>query len=657
MSGSWNVELTSGAISALRSLPREQQALVAARIDHLVEHGLPPALRGADAQAGAVGLPVGGHTLVCIEEPAYRTIYVLGLRQERVPLGHTLGGLLRHALPRGVDDWMRRGGGDMSIGRDFRFAIRSLRRSPGFTLVAVLTLALGIGATAAIFSVAEGVLLAPLPYEEPDEVVTLWTSWDNFPDKTWVSIPEFQLFRQENRTLDDLALYGTTRATFTSVDRPEQIRAAFVTPNTFGVLGVSPPLGRVFTWEEAETEVPVVLLAHDTWQRRHGGDPAIVGTDIELNGSSSQVIGVLPEGFALPTDYGATTHSEVFYPLFVDIESPAPDLGTGGSHGYYGIGRMRDGTTIEEARSDFARIMAQVEPQGLYSPERRFTPRLFPAKSDIVGSARAAILVLLGAVGFVLLIACGNVANLLLSRSEARLREVGVRAAMGAGRGVILRQLLVESLVLAGVAGLIGTGLAAAGLDALLSIDPGAVPRSANVSLNGTVLLFTLLVTLLTALVFGGIPAWRVAHAGVSEVLHEGGRGTAASRRSSRMQRLLVASQMAMAVILLTGSGLMIKTFVALVRIDPGFGNEDVLTVRVSAPSASYPDAASVARFYEELLRRVRDLPGVRVAGAARLLPLASTMGDSFFRPVGYEPGPNESTQGDWQWATPGYFE
>ena len=545
----------------------------------------------------------------------------------------------------------------MAITRDLKYAARSLRRSPGFAATSLLTLALGIGSATAIFSVANGVLLAPLPYEEPDEIVTLWTSWDNFPDKTWVSIPEYQLFHQENRTLDDLALYGGGRTSFTSVDNPEEVGAASITPNTLAVLGVAPTLGRTFTWEESETSVNVVLMAHETWQRRHGSDPSVVGTDVELDGALQTVVGILPEGFRLPTDFTDPTPAEVYYPLYVDLESPAPELGSGGNHGWYGVGRMRDGVTLGQVRSDFGRIMAQVEPQGLYSLERRFTPRLFLAKNDIVGPARGTIFVLLGAVGLVLLIACGNVANLLLSRAEVRTGEVAVRTALGAGRSVILRQLLVESVVLATGAGVVGLGLAKVGVAALLAIDPDAVPRSTDVTLDGTVMLFTLAISLGTALLFGGAPAWRVSRAGVAETLHEGGRSRGSGRRANRVQRLLVASQMAMAVILLTGSGLMIKTFVGLLSIDPGFGAENVLTARVTTPSGNYADHVAVGGFYDELMRRVREIPGVRNAGAARLLPLASTIGDSFLRPVGYEPEPNESTSGDWQWARPGYFE
>jgi predicted permease len=540
---------------------------------------------------------------------------------------------------------------------ELKYALRSRLRAPGFSATAVLTLALGIGAATAVFSVANGVLLRPLPYADPDEVVTVWASWDNFPDKTWLSVPEYQLLHQESRTLVDLALYGTSTTSFTSVEAPEQVGSAVVTPNLFELLGVAPVTGRTFGWGEARDGTPGVVLAHDLWERRYGGDPAIVGRDVELNGAMTPVLGVLPEGFALPVDFAASAVAEVYYPYWVDLESPAPDLGGGGSHGSYGVARLREGATVEAVRADFERVMAQVEPVGLYSPERRFTLRVYSAEADIVGSARATLLVLLGAVGLVLLIACGNVANLLLARSETRAGEVAVRTALGAGHWRIVRQLLTESAVVAVAAGVLGFALAAVGVDALLAIDPEAVPRATSVRMDGAVAAFTMAVSLLTVLVFGAVPALRVARSGLGARLRRGGRGGLQGAPSDRVQRLLVASQMAMAVILLAGSGLMMRSFVGLLRIDPGFEGGDVLTLRLAASAGRYADAPAVARFYEELLERVRRVPGVTSAGAARLLPLASTMGDSFFRPVGYEPAPNEGTQGDWQWATPGYLE
>ena len=651
----WSVELTNSAVAALWALPRPERARVAVRIDQLAAWGLPPA-RADGVDGAAVEIQAGEQLLACLQDTAARRIVIVSLRSSRAVPALRARRILHRALARWLDD-SRGGDGMGSFVQDLRFALRSLRRSPGFTLAAVLTLALGIGATAAIFSVANGVLLRPLPYAEPDEVVTVWASWADFPDKTWLSVPEYQLFHQENRTLEDVAIYATSSANFTSVDSPERVGAAFVTPNLFELLGVAPAVGRVFTWDEAQETNPGVLIAHDTWMRRHGGDASVVETGVELDGRLTPVLGVLPEGFVLPVDFASASPSEVFFPAYVDLESPAPDLDGGGSHGFYGVARLRDGGTVEQARADLERIMAQVEPVGLYSPERRFTPRVFAAKADIVGSAGTTILVLLGAVGFVLLIACGNVANLLLARSEARAGEVAVRAALGAGRRRILRQLMTESMVLALAGGAIGLVLAFAGMEALLSIDPNAVPRSGSVGLDATVALFTLGVSLATATIFGAVPALRVARSGVGATLHEAGRGAQRGAGSNRLRGLLVATQLAMAVILLTGSVLMMRSFVSLLRIDTGFRAGDVLTMRVTAAQGRYPDGEAVARFYDELLDRVREIPGVRGAAAVRLLPLASTMGDSFFRPVGYEPGPNEATQGDWQWVAPGYFE
>jgi putative ABC transport system permease protein len=541
--------------------------------------------------------------------------------------------------------------------QDLKFALRWLARSPGFTIAAVLTLGLGIGASIAIFSVAYGVLLRPLPYAEPGNVVTLWTSWDNFPDRTWLSVPEYQLFHQENRTLEDLALYSTSSASFTSVDSPERVGAASVTPNAFDVLGVAPVVGRVFSWQEARERSSGVLLSYEAWMRRYGGDASVVGQSVELDGELTSVVGVLPQGFALPAEAGTTSAAEVYYPLYVDIESPAPDLGTGGSHGFYGVGRLRGGATVADFQADLDRIMAAIPHVGLYSAERRFRPRAFAAADDVVGSARSTILVLIGAVSLLLLIACGNAASLLLSKSEARTGELSVRRALGAGSGRIVRQLLTESLVLAGAASLLGLGLAFVAVHTLLAVDPNAVPRAASVRLDGTVVVFTLTVTLATATLFGLVPTLGSAFAGRQERLRSRVRGASQDRRSRRIQSVLVASQMAMSVILLTAAGLTMRSFVTLLAVDTGMAPGEVLTTRITAAAARYPDGDAITRFYDEVLGRIGRIPGVRSAAAVRLLPLASTMGDAFFRPIGYQPGPNESTQGDWQWVTPGYFE
>jgi len=647
----WRIELSRAAVRTLRSLPRKDQRIIAHRIRHMEEAGVPPRAR----REGEAHLVLAGeHILVCLETPGSGTrgsvILVVTLRPG--------AGLAPTGLRQLVKQWLLTlvsGGWMETLAQDVRFALRSLKKSPGFSSVAILTLALGIGSATAIFSVANGVLLKPLPYEDPREVVTVWASWDNFPDKTWLSVPEFQLYHQENRVFEDMALYGRSTATFTDPQNPEQVGSAMFTPNLFGVLGVEPILGRVPTWEEARDSAPPIMIGYGAWQRRWGGDPDLLGSTVEVDGSLMPVVGILPGGFTLPVDYSASNVSEIFVPGYVDLESPAPPLGSGGSHGYFAVARLLEGVTVEEARSDLQRVQARVEPNGLYAPERRFTPRVFAAVQDIVGGARGTILLLMGAVGFVLLIACGNVANLLLARGEGRMTEVAVRSAVGAGRGRILRQLLTENGILALLGGGLGVVLAHLGVQALLRIDPDAVPRAAAVTTDVLVLGFALAASLVTAVLFGALPALRVFQRRRGASLHLGARG--AGGVSTRLQGFLVAFQMAMAVVLLMGSGLMIRTFLNLLEVNPGFRPERVLTAQVTVPSGSYPTTEEVVGFYRELLRTLREIPGVEAAGAARLLPLASTMGDAGVRVDGYVPAPAESMQAEWQYVTPGYLE
>lgn len=649
---SWTVELSRHAVSALRALPREEQRRVAERVTHLEAAGPPPALEGD----GLMEIPAGDQVLLCVTDAEARRLVVMTLQPARATAGRAVVGLLRRMASAWVE--LKGGGGGMgTLVQDLTFALRSLRKAPGFSVVAVLTLALGIGAATAIFSVANGVLLTPLPYGDPGRVVTVWASWNNFPDKTWVSIGEYQAWVQDSRSFDDLALYQTGSVSFTDPESPERVGLAAVTPNTFEVLQVTPVVGRWFTWEEAQGEQPLAVLGYDVWQRRFAGDPSLVGRTVDLNGTPWTVVGVLPRGFVLPVDYASPSVSEVFQPLFVDREATDPVATNGGNHGSYVVGRLAPGVTVAEARVDLERQAAAWVAEGAREAQMEFVPKVFLAKDDIVGTARRTILVLLGAVGFVLLIACGNVANLLLSRSEARGREIAVRAALGAGRYRLVRQLLTESLVLSLLGGLLGLGVAALGIRTLLAVDPTAVPRADGVGMDGLVLTFTLGASILTAILFGLMPALRLSAGKVGATLTDGARGAGAGARSNRTQGLLVAAQMAMAVLLLTGSGLMIRTFVRLLAVDPGFRAENVLTMRITAPGAAYPDNVAVAGFYEELLRRIRELPEVNAAGAARLLPLASQMGDAGVMVDGYVRGENESTQGEWQWVTPGYLE
>lgn len=649
---SWRIELSRPAVRALRGLPRDEQRRVAERLRQIEEAGPPPAAEGESP----IEIPAGDQCLVCVEDAVNRLLLVVTIRPAEARAGRAVADLLRRLFRSRVDFGAGRGGME-ALSQDLGFALRALRKAPGFSAVAVLTLALGIGAATAIFSVANGVLLAPLPYDDPDRVVTVWASWVNFPDKTWVSLGEYQAWVRDSRSFDGLALYSTGSANFTDPESPERVGAAGVTPNTFAVLGVAPVLGRVFTWEEARAEAPLVVLGHDVWQRRFDGDRGLVGRPVDIDGVRRTVLGVLPEGFVLPTDYGSPIVSEIFVPQWVDLDAPDPVRTNGGDHGFYSVGRLKQGVTVEEARADLVKQAERWVADGARQAEMRFVPRVYGAKDDILGAARDTILVLLAAVAFVLLIACGNVANLLLSRSDARAREIAVRAALGAGRLRLVRQLLTESLLLSLLGGVLGFALAALGIRSLLAVDPSAVPRAGNVQMSGAVLAFTLGAAVLTAVLFGLFPALRVSRGGAGRTLTDGARGAGAGARSNHTQGLLVAAQMAMAVLLLTGSGLMIRTFVRLLAVDPGFRAEHVLTMRLTAPAASYPDGSATARFYEELLQRIRELPEVSDAGAARLLPLASQMGDAGVRVEGYVPADNESTQGEWQFVTPRYLE
>jgi putative ABC transport system permease protein len=651
----WHVELSRPAVAALRGLPRTEQEIIARRIRDLEEAGLPPAA-GSARPHEARAVPAGDGVLMCVEDAVGKRIVVVTWQ----PRVSGAGTLVAHAVRRMAGRWMaipRGGAGVETLIQDLRFAGRSLRRVPGFTIVAMLTLALGIGAAGAVFSVAKGVLFRPLPYASPDRVVTVWSSWVDFPDKTWVSLGEYQAYVQDSHSFQDLALYFTGSVNFTDPDNPERVHAAGVTPNTFAVLGVNPVVGRLFNWEEAKAEAPVVVLGFDVWQRRFGGDPLVVGRSVEIDGTTETVIGVMPKGFMLPVDFADASPTQVYEPQYVDRDAPDPIRTNGGNHGWYSVGRLAPGVSVPQARADLVHLADRWVTEGARQASMRFVPRVYAAKDDIVGSARRTILVLLGAVLLVVLIACANVANLMLSRSEVRVREIAMRTALGAGRMRLLRQLLTESLLLSSVGAALGLAMAFVGVKALLAVDPTAVPRAEGVRVDAGVVALTVGLSLLTTLLVGVAPALRLSGGPLAPRITDGARGTGVAVRSRRTQGLLVSAQTAMAVVLLTGSGLMMRTFVHLLAVDPGFSPERVLTLRLTAPRATYPETADVVGFYSELLRRVRALPQVSAAGAARLLPLASEMGDSGVRVEGYVAGQNESTQADWQWITPGYLQ
>ncbi|MEW6322342.1 MAG: ABC transporter permease [Acidobacteriota bacterium] len=538
--------------------------------------------------------------------------------------------------------------------QDVRTALRGLVRAPGFATAALVTLGLGIGATSAIFTVVRSVLLAPLPYSEPDRRVLIWNRWVNF-DKTWLSDQEVLDYRQMSRTMTAVAGWGTGQQNLTGAGEPLRIGVGFVTANTFDVLGARPLLGRAIREDEDRPNAaPVAVLGHDLWQGAFGGDRGVIGRRILLDDVPVDVVGVMPPGFRLPTDFtvDAAEPTQLWRPLQIDPASTVR-----GSHGYYGAAVLAPGETAASATEDLRAITRQLTDDGFYPPQMAFTAFATSLDEEIRGGVRPAMWLVAGAVAFLLLIACVNVANLLLVRGDGRLREMAVRTAVGAAPARLARQLLVESLVLAAGGALVGLVIAAAGVRALVALDPSDVPRVAPVALDGAVIGFTLVVSVATTLVFGLVPALRTARFNLVEPLREGGHQATLGGRRLALRGALVAVEVALAVVLVVGAGLMIRSLNALDRIDLGFRPDGVLTMRLALPAAAYDSPAKVVGFFRELLTRVRGLPGVEHAGVVRVLPLATTIGDFGLDIDGYDERHGHNAQGDWQIVSDGAFE
>jgi putative ABC transport system permease protein len=544
-----------------------------------------------------------------------------------------------------------------SLVQDLRYGVRRLAANPGFTTIAVLTLALGIGANTAIFSVLRSVLLRPLPYGEPERIAMVWNSWEGW-EETWLSEPEVMDYRAGAPSIEQLAAYSTGNANITGDGEPERVASANLTANIFAALGVRTIAGRGFVEEEDRPGAdPVVVLSYDLWQRRYGGD-AVLGRTLRINGQPRTVIGVLAPGVRLPLEFEAERPAEIWVPLQLNLDS----LGSRGSHYLYGVARLRAGATIERVNSELAAVTRGWVHDGVITAEANF--QAFARKIDdvVFGDVRPALMILSGAVGFVLLIACANVANLLLARGDGRRHELAIRASLGAARRRLVAQLLTESVLLAVTGAAAGVLLAHLGLRGLIALDPVGIPRVSSVTIDATALAFTLLVAMLTGLAFGVVPALQLSAgarrdaARLSALLKEGGRTTVGRARQGFRQALVVA-EVALSVVLVIGAGLLIRSFIELRRIDLGYDAANVLTMRLALPGADYPEPVQVVRFYRELQRRVEALPGVQRAGLVRLLPLTGTIGDWSITIEGREPIPHENLHGDWQVVTPGYFE
>lgn len=543
---------------------------------------------------------------------------------------------------------------------DVRFAARSLLRRPGFTAVATITLALGIGATTTLFGVVKRVLLTPLPYANPSSIAVVWSAWKGF-DQTWLSYDEWEGWKARVPAFADIGLFSDGSDTFDG-DSPERVRTGTVHANVFPILGVRPFLGRNFTAEEDKPGGrSVVILGYALWQRRFGGDPSVVGRDVMISGQASTVIGVMPQDFRLPLDFGAAGRTEAWFPLATDAANegavPGPAFPpNGSSHGYYAVARLAPGATSETANAQLKSIVAELEKFG-YMANVGFHAYTVPVEEQITGRVRPVLLIVFGAVVFVMLIACANVAGLLLVRGESRTRELAVRVALGAGSRRVARLLLAESAVLAAFGATVGVALAIVGVRLVRMNAPASLPRVAETTLDWSVLSFAVFIGICAALIAGILPALQGRQLAPAGALKDGSRGATAGRARLLWRQSLVATEVALAVVLVVAAGLMIRSVRNLLAIDAGFNPTGVLTMRLTTPASWYPDSIRVASFWGDLQRRVAAVPGVRQVGAVRALPLAADIGDWGLAIEGYTPPPNQGAPGDWQVVTPGYFE
>src|SRR5262245_16581141 len=539
----------------------------------------------------------------------------------------------------------------MTLIQDVRYALRTLTKQPGFALVARLTLALGIGANTAIFGIVNAVVLRPLPYDQPDRVVLLWSHWINWT-KTWVSQAEVADYQQHLRSLEHVSAFFNTSFNLTGAGEPLRVLAAQVQPEIFAALGARPLVGRVFTSEEDEPgREHVVILTEGLWRSQFGSDPSVVGKTIQLDAAPYTVVGVLPAALRLPLDYARRAVTQVWVPIALGPANPQER----GNHGLNALGRLKPGVSLAQAQAEVDTLTRGFIERYPNMYDREFGLTLVDAPTEVFGGVRPALSVLLLAVGAVLLIACANVANLLLARSEARQKELAIRSVLGADRRRIVTQLLAESLVLSLGGGAAGTAVALGLTRALAALDPLRIPRVQDITLDGRVLLFTVSISILTGILFGIVPALQSAPADLQPVLKEGGRDSRTS--AGWLRRGLVVAEVAASVALVAAAMLLARSFTRLLAVDAGFNPAHVLTLRTSLPTARYPDAASMVRAYADIGRRLRESPGVQSAGGVTGLPLATTRGDWSIVLEGDAPTRRLDRAADWQVVTPGYFE
>jgi putative ABC transport system permease protein len=541
--------------------------------------------------------------------------------------------------------------------QDLRYGLRILAKSPVFTAVAVLTLALGIGANTAIFSVVNALLLRPLPLRDAKRLVMLWESNPKLGSHQNVtSRANFRGWREQNTVFESMAAFSDQRLNLTGDGEPEEVSVQLANPELFQVLGAEPIIGRGITEEDARPGTPrVAVLSYGLWQRRFGGDPLVVDKAITLNGAPFTVVGILPAGF----QWHIKRSSNSGRPAEIWAVLPMPTEGDGATRGRFlsVVARLKPAASLEQAETEMKTIAARLEQDSPYN--KGWSAEVIPLREQFVGNVRPALLILLGAVGFVLLIACANVANLMLSRAAAREKEIALRTALGASRMRVVRQLLTESVLLALVGSLLGLGLAWWGLKALVAISPRDLVNLQGVGINLTVLAWTLAVSLLTGIIFGLAPALEATRLDLNDTLKEGGKGAGGQSASSRRLRsALMVAEIALALVLLASAGLLVKSFARLQKIDTGFNTENVLTMVVRLPGRKYREDQQVVAFFREATERIRTLPGVRSVGVVNYLPFYGGLGASSAFTVEGRPAPppGQEITTDVRVTDPGYF-
>jgi putative ABC transport system permease protein len=537
--------------------------------------------------------------------------------------------------------------------QDLRYGSRTLLKNPGFTTIAVITLALGIGANTAIFSIVNAVLLRPLPFPDPAALMRIYekeTDTAIRSERMEVAPANFLDWQRQSRTLVGIAAWGRDEQALASQDQADPVVAAFVSYNFFSVIGVNPSHGRVFTTEEDNPDRDdVALLSYELWQRRFGADPNVVGQRVNLDGSQYSVVGIMPAGFQYPRG------AEIWTPLALN----ANQTQTREAHFLQVIARRQPGASLAQVRAEMETIAGSLAQQ-YPATNKNWTVNVVPLLEDEVGQVRTTMLLLLCAVGLVLLIACANVSSLLIARGATRRTEITIRSTLGASRWRIVRQLLTESALLAGLGGGLGLLLALWGTDALLALSPSEIPRMQTVSVDLYALGFTLAVTMLAGMIFGLLPALQGAKINLHESLKEGGRSASIAPAQKRIFGALVVSEIALALIVLAGAGLLLNSFLRLLRVEIGVQTANLLTVEVNLPSAQYSDSedyrARRLNFYGQVIARIRALPGVTAVGAIDSLPLGGHQRAWTFRKEGQTLAPSERPVSGFQIATTDYF-